>query len=265
MCHSLKHPAAAGRQWVLEPVVPPVPVVACLPHGGRDYPEDLTSDLAVSPDILWSDWLTRELYDFLPALGITTVATTFSRFVADVNRDPAGEQHGGFWASVVYAQMPNGRRVYRHELSPAQISHRIAVAHEPFHRALDTVIDRLLLSFPRLLLLDLHSFGVPLDADVILGDRNGATARPGAVRLLSDAFTRHGFMVRLNERFSGGWTVRRFAGDDRLDAVQVELNQRRYLRLAGHKYPAPPPPGDFEATQRQLRTLLAEVVAAAPG
>ena len=56
---------------------------------------ELAGDLAVSPDILWSDWLTRELYG-LPDLGITTVTTAFSRFVADVNRDPAGEQHGRF-------------------------------------------------------------------------------------------------------------------------------------------------------------------------
>jgi N-formylglutamate deformylase len=257
VCHSRLQPPGPR---LLEPAAPAVPVLACLPHGGRDYPEELRADLAVSVDILWSDWRTRELYEFLPGLGITTITTSFSRFVADVNRDPAGEQHGGFWTSVVSARMPNGRAVYRQPLSPEQIAHRITVAHEPFHRAIDAAVDRLLGQFPRVLLLDLHSFGVALDADVILGDRNGRTARPGAVRLLSDAFTRHGFGVRLNERFSGGWTVRRFAGHDRVDAVQVELNQRRYLNFAGHKYPDPPPKGDFEATKQRLHTLLAQDV-----
>jgi N-formylglutamate deformylase len=252
--------AVAGR-WVLEPAAPAVPVVACLPHGGRDYPAELTGELAVSPDVLWSDWRTRELYDFLPALGITTVATTFSRFVADVNRDPAGEQHGRFWSSVVYAQMPNGRAVYRRALTPAEIGHRIRLAHEPFHRAVDAVTGRLLARFPRVLLLDLHSFGLGLDHDVILGDRDGATARPAVVRLLSGAFTRRGFGVGLNERFRGGWTVRRFADHDRVDAVQIELNQRRYLNFAGHVYPSPPPDGDFAATQEALRVILAEVLA----
>jgi N-formylglutamate deformylase len=256
--------AVSVDHWLQEPAAPAVPVVACLPHGGREYPVDLRADLAVSADILWSDWRTRELYEFLPGLGITTVSTPFSRFVADVNRDPAGEQHGGFWTSVVSARMPNGRAVYRHPLSAEQIAHRIGLAHAPFHRAIDAAVDRLLARFPRVLLLDLHSFGVGLDADVILGDRNGATARPDTVRLLTGAFTRHGFEVRLNERFSGGWTVRRFAGHDRVDAVQVELNQRRYLNFEGHKYPAPPPKGDFEATQRRLRALLAQDVVASP-
>jgi N-formylglutamate deformylase len=266
VCPSPQPPAGAapGGPWLLEPAAPAVPVVACLPHGGREYPQDLRADLAVSPDILWSDWRTRELYAFLPSLGITTITTSYSRFVADVNRDPAGERHGKFWSSVVYAQTPNGRALYRRALSPAQVAHRIRLAHEPFHRALDAAVGGLLAQFPRLLVLDLHSFGVPLDADVILGDRHGQTARPDTVRLLSDAFTRHGFTVQLNERFSGGWTVRRFAGHDRVDAVQVELNQRRYLNFAGHTYPDPPPTGDFEATQRWLHTLLAEDVVASP-
>ncbi len=263
MCHAVQHSpeAVAAGPAVLEPSVPAVPVVACLPHGGRHYPAELTGALAVSPDILWSDWRTRELYAFLPALGITTITTPLSRFVADVNRDPAGERHGGFWSSVVYAQMPNGRAVYQRPLTPAEIEQRIRLAHEPFHRALDAVIDRLLRRFSRLLLLDLHSFGVRLGRDVILGDRSGATARPGAVRLLADAFAGCGFDVGLNERFTGGWTVRRFAGHPRVDAVQVELNQRRYLDFTGHVYPAPPPDGDFEATQRLLRTILDRDVA----
>ncbi len=249
-------------RWVLEPRGQAVPVIACLPHGGLDYPIELTAALAVSPGILWSDWLTRELYAFLPDLGITTITTSLSRFVADVNRDPDGEQHGGFWTSVVAARMPRGRAIYRRPLTAAEIAGRIRLAHAPFHQALDSAVRRLLAGFPRVLLLDLHSFGVGLDGDVILGDRHGATARPEAVGLVSGALAGAGLGVRLNERFSGGWTVRRFAGHERVDAVQVELNQRRYLDLDGRSYPGTPPLGDFDATQRQLCTTLRQVAEA---
>ncbi|HEX9034812.1 MAG TPA: hypothetical protein VF834_23450, partial [Streptosporangiaceae bacterium] len=74
-----------------------------------------------------------------------------------------------------------------------------------------------------------------------------------------------GLTVRLNERFTGGWTVRRFAGHGRVDAIQVELNQRRYLDIEHRVYPAPPEPGDFEATQCMLRHALRAVTAAALG
>jgi N-formylglutamate amidohydrolase len=249
------------QQWVIEPVGPAVPVVACLPHGGLDYPAELTTALAVSPDILWSDWLTRELYAFLPELGITTVTTAFSRFVADVNRDPAGDQHGGFWTSAVAARMPNGRAVYARPLTASEIGHRVMIAHAPFHRGIDSVIERLLSRFPRVLLLDLHSFGAGLDGDVILGDRRGVTATPAAIALVTGALAAAGLDVRLNQRFTGGWTVRRFAGHDQVDAVQVELNQRRYLDLDRRTYPGTPPVGAFDATQRLLRIALADVVA----
>jgi N-formylglutamate amidohydrolase len=244
-------------RWLLEPASPPVPVVACLPHGGRRYPAELTGPLVVKPEFLRSDWFTRELYDFLPGLGVTTITTAYSRFVADVNRDPAGEQHGGFWTSVVPARLPDGRPLYSRRLTPAEIAHRIGLAHRPFHQALDSAIERLLGRFPRLLVLDLHSFGGALDGDVILGDRLGATARPTIMRLLADAFTGCGFAVRLNERFTGGWTVRRFAGEDQVDAVQIELNQRCYLDPAGRTYPRRPAPGAFGNTRERLRTALA--------
>jgi N-formylglutamate deformylase len=252
---------ADGPPWLLEPTCPAVPIIACLPHGGRDFPTELASDLAISPDVLWSDWMTRELYSFLPDVGITTITTTLSRFVADVNRDPAAELSGGFWTSVVAARTPGGQPVYRRQLRPAEIRQRIRIAHEPFHRALDAAIQRLLRRFPRLLLLDLHSFGMPLAGDVILGDRNGATARPETVQLLSEALTRNGLSVRLNERFSGGWLVRRFARHDLIDAIQIELNQRCYLNLDGRCDPAPPPSEAFDTTRQLLRRILADDVA----
>jgi N-formylglutamate deformylase len=257
-----ENPAVIAPQWVLEPAGAPVPVVACLPHGGRDFPAELAGDLVIRPDALWADWLTRELYAFLPELGITTVTTTLSRFVADVNRDP-GSGHGAFWNTVVSAQQPNtGRPLYSRPLTPAEIGVRVALAHEPFHRALDRVIDGLLRVFPRLLLLDLHSFGRPHPGDVVLGDRRGLTARPQAVALLSGALARQGFDVRLNERLIGGWTVQRFAAHDRVDAIQVELSQRRYLDLKARTRPGPPPPGDFAATAALLREVLAAGVIA---
>ncbi|HEX6525282.1 MAG TPA: N-formylglutamate amidohydrolase, partial [Streptosporangiaceae bacterium] len=186
-----------------------------------------------------------------------TITTAFSRFVADVNRDPDGEQHGSFWSSVVPACMPTGEPAYRRSLSSSEIRHRIRLAHEPFHQALDTAIDRLLNMFPRILLLDLHSFGVPLDGDIILGDRRGATARPAAMRLVADAFAGKGFTVHINRRFIGGWTIRRFTADDRVDAIQVELNQRCYLAIDEHRYQSPPPLGAFEPTRQLLRSVFA--------
>jgi N-formylglutamate amidohydrolase len=66
--------------------------------------------------------------------------------------------------------------------------------------------------------------------------------------------------VRRNARFSGGWTVRRFADHAGLDAVQIELNQRRYLILNDDEsWLASPPADNFDVTQQLLRTALETV------
>jgi N-formylglutamate deformylase len=252
------------QQWLVPPAAPLVPVIACLPHGGRDFPPDLAAELAIPARYLWSDWLTRELYAFLPELGVTTIATSLSRFVADVNRDPVSG-HGPFWSTVVAAQTPAGRAVYRRPLTPAEIDARIALAHTPFHHALDASVAALLARFPRLLLLDLHSYGKELGGELILGDRFGATARPQAVDLVERAAVSRGLDTRRNHRFAGGWTVRRFADHPDVDAIQLELSQRRYLDLTGPRRPGPPPVGAFDATTALLRDLLQEVIAGYSG
>jgi N-formylglutamate deformylase len=247
--------------WVWPPQVTAVPVVACIPHGGRHLPADFTQDLAIDPGALRSDWLTQELYAFLPELGITTIVTALSRFVADVNRDPAGDQHGRFWSSVVAAQTAKGRALYRRPLTQQEIDHRVRLAHEPFHRALDSAIAGLLSAFGRVLLLDLHSFGIELDADVVLGDRHGQSARPQVTDLVDAALTGQGFEVSRNRRFPGGWTVRRFIGHDLVDAVQIEVAQRRYPDLTGPRRPGQPLRGQFEPTQRLLAAALGRICA----
>jgi N-formylglutamate deformylase len=247
--------------WVTPPSATPVPILATLPHGGREYPAHLAGDLVLRADVLWSDWLTSELYAFLPELGVTSVSTPLSRFVADVNRDPAAEQHGGFWTSVVAAKTPRGQPLYRAPLPPDQIRKRIALAHTPFHEAVDEVVANLIGQFGRVLLVDLHSFGIELGADVVLGDRHGTTASPAAVRLVADALTGAGFAVRSNERFTGGWTVRRFAADPRVDAIQVELQQRCYLDWQGPRSGPPEPGPSFAGASRRLSAAFSQVIA----
>jgi N-formylglutamate deformylase len=248
-------------RWMIEPSASPVPIIACLPHGGAEYPPDLAADLAMSPDELRPDLLTRELYDFLPELGITTITTNYSRFVADVNRDPGGDQHGAFRDSVVAAHLNSGRQLYRRELTQDQISYRIRLAHEPFHRALDQAVDQLLSRHDRILLLDLHSFGIDLAGDIIVGDRHGTTADPATTQRIQEALiSGTGLDVRLNQRYIGGWTVKRFAAHDRVDAVAIEVNQRCYLDLRHRAHPAKLPLRDFDQTRQRLRRALEHIV-----
>jgi N-formylglutamate amidohydrolase len=111
------------------------------------------------------------------------------------------------------------------------------------------------------LLLDLHSFGPPLQVDVVVGDAKGTSASTESVALVVGAFERAGFRVALNLRFTGGWIVRRFASRSDVDALMVELHYSSYLRTDG--WPRALPQLDdahFAGAQERLRAVVEEIV-----
>lgn len=109
------------------------------------------------------------------------------------------------------------------------------------------------------MLLDLHSFGVNLDTDIVIGDGNGTTSRPEIVSRIEGVLDAQGLTVRRNLRFSGGWVIRRFGDHPRVDAIQIELNQRRYADPAAVDARVLPLPYDaarISAATLQLQTAL---------
>jgi N-formylglutamate amidohydrolase len=245
----------------------PAALVLSVPHGGTLVPAPCTEGLRVPPEQLWSDWRTAELFDLTAELDVPTVVANLSRFVADPNRAPRQPLHGDFWSTAVPAQDPAGVPVYDRVLTAQELQHRLELAHVPYHRALDLAVAAALRRHPRVLLLDLHSFGLPLGVDVVLGDGRGSTAGAAAGDRVERAFRREGFTVARNLRFTGGHIVRRWADDDRVDAVQVELDQRRYLEITDVEESRPHPrvdPAGWATTRRAVAAVLRSLVLADP-
>jgi N-formylglutamate deformylase len=230
-----------------------------IPHGATQLPAWCTRDLLVDPATLWSDWYTCELCASLAELGVTVVSAAWSRFVADVNRDPTRPVYAPFWEGIVASTDTQLAPIYRVEPSDAELRERIALAYEPFHAALDAAVASAVDTHGRALLLDLHSFGRDLPTDVILGDAHGTTASAATMARIEDAFVSSGLRVARNLVFSGGWIVRKFAGRPAPDAVQIELNQRCYLDPAEVDAFRQPPARD-ERRFATARALLADVI-----
>src|SRR5678809_303721 len=78
---------------VLRPSSPIAPILLSVPHCGVEFPPEFINEfdpeLIAKPDD--TDWLVHRLYDFAPAMGITLVHAQYSRWVVDLNRDPAGK------------------------------------------------------------------------------------------------------------------------------------------------------------------------------
>ena len=234
--------------------------MASIPHGGRQWPDSAAKDLAVAPESVVSDWHTAELYSFLSDLGVDAVANRASRFVADPNRDPSSS-FGPINSHVVADTDFRGRRLYRRQLTAGDVAARLALAHAPYHEALDLLVQEAMARHGQAVVLDLHCFGAEVDADVVIGDRWGTTASDATVAAVERALEHQGFRTVRNVRWPGGWIVRRHGRPPVTEAIQLELNARTYIdpETARGVTGLPPYDSRFEAVQQRLRAALAEL------
>src|SRR5687768_15892192 len=72
------------------PAAVEIPILISVPHCGIAFPEECKNEydarLIERPDD--TDWFVDRLYEFAPAMGMTTISATYSRWVIDLNRDP---------------------------------------------------------------------------------------------------------------------------------------------------------------------------------
>ncbi len=244
----------------------PRPIVASLPHSGVHVPAAI-ADRFTPAHRAWlrnTDWHLPEVYEFLPQLGVTMIAATHSRYVVDLNRDPAGLLYGDFHRALIARTTALGEPIY---LEPdAARDHRAVVAtyHAPYHAALRRTLDETLATFGRALLVDLHSFMGPTEHEVCIGDCRGTSCAPSTADAFERALQRQGFDVSRNEPFPGGFITRHYGRPPRCGALQLELQYPTYLDCSHIDAPGRPDlePQRISAAQGRLRPALEEAFAA---
>jgi N-formylglutamate deformylase len=250
-------------------VAPEVAIVASLPHSGTFVPPEIAAAFT-DEQRAWlrnTDWYLDRLYDFLPELGITMVSATHSRYVADLNRDPAGPLRGSFFRSPVPNFTADGRPVYAQAPTDQSLAERIERYHRPYHLAVAQELARVHEHFGHALLMDLHSYMSPGEADVCLGDGRGTTASRERLEALAGAFGAQQFSVAHNDPWSGGYIVRQHARLPSIEAIQIELRYTTYLQTATLDVPGSPvvDRGLWESTRARLRSAISAVIEAASG
>ena len=124
------------------------PLIVSFPHTGCELPADIAGQF-VSPWLARrdADWWVHDLYAFAQELGATTVRSTISRSVIDLNRDPSGaslypgQNTTGLCPLTTFDNQP----LYRAGLEPdeAEIARRRDTYFAPYHAALAEQIARL--------------------------------------------------------------------------------------------------------------------------
>lgn len=244
------------------------PLIVDVPHAGTFLPpalrERLTPVARTVPD---TDWHVEKLYAFVPGTGATLLHATHSRYVVDLNRDPAG--------TALYAGADNTElcptRTFANEAiyaaaapSPDEIAARTRDCFLPYHRVLEAEIRRLRDRHGHVVVLDGHSIRAEVPRfftgrlpDFNLGTADGRSCAPSLQALAADVLaTSPPFTSIVNGRFKGGWITRSYgAPQDGVHVLQLEMAQAAYMDEA--------PPFPWDAARAQPLTRVLERLVAA--
>lgn len=242
------------------------PVIFAQPHIGTDIPAHIKARLnETGLAIADTDWRVDRLYDGLLD-DATVVRARFSRYVIDLNRDPAGDSLYPGQATTDLCPLTDfdGNSIYCGGAEPDanEIAERVEAYHAPYHAALATQIERVKARCGVVLLYDCHSIRSEIPRlfegrlpVFNIGTFDGECCAPAlaeeAVSICEAA--RPGEAI-LDGRFKGGWTTRRYGRPvESVHAIQMEIAQRAYMQER--------PPWIYdEARAGALRKTLGEVL-----
>ncbi|MGR3492690.1 MAG: N-formylglutamate amidohydrolase [Shimia sp.] len=252
-------------------------VVFASPHSGRDYPQWFLRKTVLDERAIRSseDAYVDRLLEAAPQYGAPLLLAGAPRAFVDLNRapdemDPALVKnarrvpHNPRVASglgVVPRVVSGGRAIYRGKITLDEAHHRVATYWRPYHDKLQELLDDARVSFGRAVLIDVHS--MPSEAarsgstraDIVLGDRFGASASGDVVDRIEAAFAAAGFKVARNTPFAGAYIAQHYGKPDRNQhAVQVEIDRGLYLDEADIR-----PSAGFNAIRQKLAPALQEI------
>ena len=249
------------------------PLIVSMPHTGTDIPPEIEADLVSS----WTarkdaDWWVDRLYDFAGAMDATTIRTSMSRTVIDVNRDPSGKSlyPGQNTTELCPTTTFDGEPLYRDGNAPG--ASEIARRHEryflPYHNALAAEIARLRRKHARIVLFEAHSIRsrVPrLFEDELpnfnIGTNSGASCGRELTTAIESICDATEFSRITNGRFKGGYTTRQYGNPDSgVHAIQLELACRGYMDEPDMPTPTNWPTPYDRARAAAMRAVLTRIL-----
>ncbi len=273
----------------IEPARLDSPLVFSSPHSGAYYPPEFLAASRLELRALRSseDVAVDDLFAAAPLHGAPLLRAKFPRAFLDVNREPF-ELDGKLFDQPLpaYANtrslrvasglgaiprvVAEGQAIYSDRISLAEGLDRIEKLYKPYHAALEALMTRAAQKFGGAVLVDCHSMPSRMPtgdtrrpyesiaADIVIGDRHGASCDPALSHRIHAILSGLGYRVARNKPYAGGFITENYAIRARnRHAVQIEINRAVYL---DEKTLEPGP--DYARVKADMSRLIAEI---APG
>ncbi len=218
-------------------------LVISVPHAGTRIPPVLRNRMnplvLSSPD---TDWFVDRLYDWAPETGASLIATSWSRYVIDLNRPPDDSplyqnQSGSL---LVPTTTFTGAKIYRDGLEPGddEKQERLQLYWQPYHDHLRRLLDNALERHGVAILLDGHSIRSELPAlfdgklpNLSVGTNDGASAAESLAERVCSKLQHPDLSLVRDQRFKGGYITRHYGRPQaNVHAIQLEIAQRTYMQ-----------------------------------
>lgn len=243
----------------------PLPVIFDSPHSGQIYPDTFQYDCEFQYLKRLEDRDVDDLFSAAPNHRATLLCADFPRSYVDVNRarddiDPElicknsdlsiletlnpterSDSGLGLISRLVKAGIP----IYKNPIDAQEIHHRIIKYYDPYHAALEKLLDESYYNYGAFWHINCHSMpsasayprknimitgSTPRPSDIVLGDLDGQTCGRDFLHALRDFWKSQGFRVTINDPFKGVELIRRHAQPTRKrNCVQIEINRALYM------------------------------------
>lgn len=171
------------------------------------------------------DFLTDTDIDYIFSHEYHQIITfPFSRFVCDVERlpyDPMDDIGQG----IVYRRDIFGNKIKRN-ISDSKVYE----LYKTHHKKLSKAISYSLSMFPKVIIIDAHSFSYSngKDIDVCIGTDSFHTPKELS-NIVIDFFTKKGYKIGINDPFEGTMIPQLYKNNSDVYSIMIELNKKIYI------------------------------------
>jgi len=256
-------------------------VIFASPHSGRNYPWGFLRKSVLDEMVIRSseDAFVDLLFADVPSFGAPLLSACAPRAYVDLNRsrdelDPAliaNVKRTGLnprvasGLGVIPRVVSGGRQIYRGKLSKYEADLRLAEHWQPYHDRLEMLVAQSCEQFGEAVLVDCHSMPHEaissvtrlggIKADVVLGDRFGASAGGNIVERIEAAFVAAGLNVVRNAPFAGAYIAQHY-GRPSLNrhAIQIEIDRSLYMNEQQIR-----PNSNFQSFQKLVSSIARDI------
>ena len=227
------------------------------PHSGSNYPKAFikNSNLDLTELRCSEDAFVGQLFEVSAKYNSAFIEAVFSRCFIDLNRshleldpklvtgefkfDSTPRNFAGL--GVIHRLSSRGNSISKTSITFNEAQERLRKFYFPYHNGLTRLITAAKCSTGHAILFDCHSMPSSFrslegsehktnNKDVILGDVNGVSCDSQLTEMAKDTFERHGFSVKLNQPFAGGFITKNYGKPERnIHALQIEINRVLYM------------------------------------